>query len=381
VKKKRVLFLSASVGTGHLSAAFAIQEALRQIYPEVESEVIDVYRYSTAIFGKMATKGYLQLIKVLPRVYHFFYEMKEKDSTVARLKAKFASSTAQNLIPLVRDFEPHVLVCTHAFAAGVAFLLKKKFEIPVVNVVTDYTIHPFWIQPDSDLYLVGNAQLCEYLVKHGIESQRVKITGIPINPRFVCIETKADVKERLGLDPDLKTILVMGGGIGLGPIALVLRSLHKVKFPVQALVVTGTNQKLKKKLEKYASKLNFQNGRGKTLQKIRIYGYTENIPALMQASDLLVTKPGGLTLSEALVTELPVLIVAPLPGPEIRNAQYFVKEKAALLAKRMTHVSGHINTLLGDPQKMANLQEKARTLKKPKAAVEAAELILQTASS
>jgi processive 1,2-diacylglycerol beta-glucosyltransferase len=374
---KRVLFLSASVGTGHLSAAYAIQEALRHSYPEVESDVIDVYRYSTALFGKMATKGYLQLIKVLPHVYHFFYQMKEKDSTISRLKTRFARITAQNLNPLVRNFSPHVFVCTHAFAAGVAALLKQEFGIPIVNVITDYTIHPFWVQPEADLYLVGNIQLLKDLLNFGIQPDQVKITGIPVNPKFCFSEKKREIKTKLGLNPDLKTILVMGGGIGLGPIGWVLRSLRKVNHHVQVIVIAGTNQKLKKRMERYAAKLNSKNGKRKMIQQVRVYGYTDDVPDLMRASDLLVTKPGGLTLSEALVTELPVLIVAPLPGPEVRNAQYFVKEKAAVLAKRLNQISGHVDSLLSCPQKIATLQEKARALKKPRAALDAAEWIVQ----
>jgi processive 1,2-diacylglycerol beta-glucosyltransferase len=377
-KAPKILFLSAQVGTGHLAAALAMKQAIGEIEPSAECLIVDVYKYASKFFGKVATRGYLQLIKLIPQIYNLFYELVEQDPAISGLKSRFTEATAKNLKPLVKQFSPDAIVSTHAFPSGIASLLKTTLSIPIVGVITDFTIHPFWIQPNTDLYLVPNDRLAHHLIKYGVLENQIKITGIPVDLRFQKKELdKKHAKEKLGLNPELYTILVMGGGIGLGPIPWILRFLRKVKYPIQVVVITGANKGLKKRMERYALKLNRQNGKRNSIQSLKVYGYVNNVYDFMQASDLLISKPGGLTVSEALVAELPFVIAGPLPGPEIRNTQYLLKEKAAVIVKKGENGVRQIDGLLSEPERLEELKEHARRLKKPNAAREAAHAILE----
>lgn len=374
--QKSVLFLSAYVGTGHTSAAEAVKEAIETLNPDVKTLIVDSYAYVSSIFGKIASQGYIQLVRFFPQLYNILYELRNSDSAVAAVKSRFTQVMAGNLKALIRDFKPQVLVCTHAFPSGAASLLKQELGLPLVNIITDFTVHPFWIHPNADLYLVGSSHLVSLLEERGIEPGKIKVTGIPVSPKFSASKGRFPAKQRLGLDSALKTVLIMGGGAGLGPIGWILRSLRKAKFPLQVLVVTGVNHRLRKRLESYAGKLNSSSVRESAIKEIRVYGYVKNVDELMKVSDLLITKPGGLTSSEALVAELPIVIVRPLPGPEVRNAQYLVREKAAVLVKKEKDVAGVVDSLLGNVRKIEELKERTRMLKRPDAAFEAAKCIL-----
>ena len=366
-----------------MSAALAVKQAMCELSPDTECLLVDTYEHASRFFGKMATQGYIHFVKYLPRLYNFFYEQREKDSTIAGMKSKYTESAAAHLMPLIDSFSPDVIVCTHAFPSGVASLIKESRGIPVVNVVTDFVVHPFWIHPNSDLYLVGEKSLAAHLSEQGIGSARVEATGIPVDVRFGSTpEKKSEIRRALGLDPDLDTVLVMGGGVGLGPIGWILRALRKVKHPIQVAVLTGTNRGLRKRMERQAARLNRGGAkRSGAMRSVKVYGYVNNVYDFMKAADLLISKPGGLTSSEALVAELPLVIAGPLPGPEVRNAAYLAGEKAAVMVKRRKNIARSVDFLFGDRERIARLKERARSMKKPDAARDAARLILELAAS
>ncbi len=374
----RVLFLSANAGTGHTSAAEAVRKALLLIDSSTTTKIVDSYSQANAFLGRVATQGYIQLVKFLPQIYSFFYELRDRDAAMGLFKSKLTQITARNFRKLMKEFRPDLVVCTHAFPSGIASILKEEFHIRLVCVITDFTVHPFWIHQNADLYLVGDEELADVLRSKKIDPKRIKVTGIPVDPEFSIKEEKNTVRERLGLLPDLETILVMGGGAGLGPIGWILRSLRKVGHPIQVVVVTGVNRGLRKRMEKVAAKLNgAKHGKKTSIKQVKVYGFVDNVHDLMKASDLLITKPGGLTSSEALAAELPIVIVRPLPGQEIRNAHYLIKEKAAVMAKREKNVARVVDQLFSDPKQLAKLRDRARQLKKPKAASEAAHYIME----
>lgn len=378
----RILFLSAYVGTGHMSAAEAVKKALLELRPQTQALVVDAYTYAGILLAKLASQGYIQLVKFLPFVYSFLYELPRRDSTLTALKSKFTRRVAQSFKKLVEDFKPHALVCTHAFPSGIASILKEEFHVPTISIVTDFTVHPFWIHKNTDLYLVGSNELRSYLIEQGIEPHRIQATGIPVDPGFSVKEEKPVVRKKLGLNPDLTTILVMGGGAGLGPIGSILRSLKKITCPIQVLVITGVNRRLRKKMENYAAKFNKAKGKNQSaLRHVQVYGYVDNVYDFMNASDLLISKPGGLTSSEALALELPIAIVRPLPGQEVKNAQYLSREHAAIMVKREKDIAKTVDLLLKNPDELHALQGRARQLRKPKAAYEAARAILDLLGS
>jgi len=350
-----------------MSAAGAVKKALEELEPGVVTQVVDSFTKASAFFGKLAVKGYIQLVTLLPQVYNFIYDLHAREESNSQIKSRLTKSAVNKFRELIKKFAPDILVCTHAFPSGIASILKEEFHIPMVSIITDFTVHPFWIHPNTDLYLVGSTQLRSVLEKRGIPGKRIKVTGIPVDPRFCDTLTKEAARERLALKSGIPTLLLMGGGAGLGPIGKILRSLRKLRHPVQVIVVTGVNRGLRKRMEKIAIRVNKGRDRGNvSLKHVRIYGFVHNIHQLMCAADLLITKPGGLTSSEALAAEVPLLIVRPLPGQEIRNAQYLLKENAAVMVKQEKSLPKVVDELLDHPETLASLQKTARDLKKPR---------------
>lgn len=371
---KRILILSAFAGSGHMSAASAIKKGLLERDPHLDIDILDSYTVKNRWLGKLATAGYIQSVKYFPQLYGYLYDRKSSGKSMKLMKKTVLRWTADKVKRRYKAFRPDLIISTHAFSSGVAALLKEEWKIPTVSVITDFVVHPFWLHDHTDLFLVASRELEDELIAKGVRPKQIRVTGIPVHAGFSKIEPKRKARERLILSAQDKTVLLMGGGAGLGPLPSILRSLGTIKIPIQVLVVTGANRRLRKKMERMAKKMM----RKKTsIRHVRVYGYVENIHDFMSAADLLITKPGGLTTSEALASELPLLIVRPLPGQEVRNARYLASEKAAVIAKREKDVGKLAEALLSDPKQLAALAERSRRLKKPDSASAAAREILR----
>jgi len=358
-----------------MSAAEAVRKSLLERTPGLSIEIIDTFTVKSRWLGKVATAGYIQSVKYLPQLYRYLYERKSSVKSMNLLNRTALRWTADKVKRRFKDHRPDILIATHAFASGVAALLKEEWKVPTVSIVTDFVVHPFWIHENTDRFLVGSKELQDDLIERGVKRRQIKVTGIPVDSQFRVREDKREARLALGLSLSLKTILLMGGGAGLGPLTPTLRALRKIKTPIQVLVVAGVNKRLRKKIERLAKKI--LSKPKQSIQNIKVYGYIENIHELMTASDLLITKPGGLTSSEALASELPLLIVRPLPGQEVRNARYLVREKAAILVKREKDVAKMAEALLNDPAQLKALRDRSRKLKKPDSARAAAREILR----
>jgi len=373
----RILILSAFAGSGHMSAALAVKKSLLERRPDLSIDILDAYTEKSRLLGQLATTGYIQSVKYMPQLYGYLYERKSSGKSMNLMKKTVLRWTAEKIKRRFKNDPPNLLVSTHAFASGVAALLKEDWNIPTVSVVTDFVVHPFWIHENTDLFLVGSEGLSHHLIEKGVNRKRIRVTGIPVDTQFRVHEDKRAAREHLGLSFHIKTILLMGGGAGLGPLPSILRSLRSMSTPTQVLVVAGVNRRLRKKMERLAKRILSKKSRPRHhIQDVRVYGYVENVHEFMSASDLLITKPGGLTTSEALASELPLLIVKPIPGQEVRNARYLVHEKAAVMANHENEVAEIAQALLNDPAQLKALQERSRKLKKPDSSRAAAREIL-----
>lgn len=379
--KKRVLILSANVGAGHTRAAEAIDVVLKNQHPQIETLIVDAYRYANAIIGKVAADGYIQMVKRWPKLYGYLYEAGRKEARFLAFKNWIAQIVSQNFKPLIAEFNPSVIVCTHAFPCGIASVLKKETGIPIMGVVTDYVVHPYWIYKNIDTFTVATMEMKGTLETYGIEKEKVKITGIPIDPRFNLPESKEELCMRHNLDPSLPIVLLMGGGLGLGPMEKSLRAMRKVTHPIQVLIVAGTNRNLLRRLEAYVKRLNgahsFNLTNHKNLFKnVQVYSYIDFVHELMKVSNLVVTKPGGLTSTEAVVSEVPLLLIKPLPGQEERNSNWLVQKRVAVLVNKEKNIPRVIDELLLNPQKIERMKQKARAIKRPNAAYQVVQEIV-----
>ncbi len=363
-----VLFLSACVGEGHTAAAHAVSTALLERVSDAHCEVVDSYRYASNVFHRVASNGYIGIVKLLPQLYKFAYDQAERATKISAFKTWLHRYTALNLRNFVSELQPDVVVCTHAFPCGVMAEYKREFsDAPaVVGVVTDFVVHPFWIHRNIDRYAVGTAAMRHTLVSRGVTPSKVVVTGIPIDARFARPMSKRRARQIIGVSTDATTLLLMGGGLGIGPLENALVAIDRLDAGVQTVVVVGKNPSLERRLREVA----------KTMRhRVKVVGFIPNVFDYMRAADVLVSKPGGLTSSEALVTELPIIMLRPLPGQEERNTRYLEERGVGIRVERSRELTRALDRLLGSPSLLERMRRNARGLAHPNAADTVASMI------
>jgi processive 1,2-diacylglycerol beta-glucosyltransferase len=324
--------------------------------------VVDSYRYAASLFSKVVSDGYIGMVRTIPQLYGFIYDRAERATAAGGFRVWASEFTARNIRGLMERLRPSAVVCTHAFPCGVMSAYKRLYDptLPVMGIVTDFVVHPFWIYRNVDAYAVATPEIRAALIGRGIEPERIGVDGIPVNPRFgMHPHDRGALREALGLPRDAAVALVMGGGLGLGPVAATVRALARTTVPVTPVVIVGKNRRLERRI---AEEARADGG------EVRVLGFVENVFDWMHAADVLVTKPGGLTTSEALAAGVPMVLLRPLPGQEERNARYLVSRGAALRAARGGDLVRVVDGVLHDPGTAARVRAGAAQLAHPEAA-------------
>jgi processive 1,2-diacylglycerol beta-glucosyltransferase len=249
---------------------------------------------------------------------------------------------------------------------------KKAYgsNVPLVAVLTDYVPHSYWIYGTVDYYVTPADDVSLRLMNKGVPPEKIVSLGIPFDPKFNEPLDNSVLLSKFNLKPDIPTLLIMGGGHGLGPMTTIISSIEKMERDIQLIVVTGANVKLYNSLKK---KFN------KSKKRIVLFGYATNVHELMSVSDIIITKPGGITCSEALVKHIPMIIVNPLPGQEANNTRYLIEKGAALEVDDLNRISQVIDDLFAHPEKLSRLRECAVAISKPHSSVDIARLLLEFA--
>lgn len=362
-----ILFLTAATGGGHVKAAEALMEHMEKQLPGCKTRLIDALKFINPIIDRLITGTYLKTVKALPGLYGKFYDLSEQDETITKLVRGLNNFLSPGLLQLFREDMPDAVICTHTMPLQMMARLKKKglVNIPVIGIVTDYTNHYFWKLDEIDAFIVAHECIKDDMVKMGLRESSIYVCGIPVSERFAKEHTDRRLcLARLGLS-NKPTILVMGGSLGLGNIEQVFRSLLYMKQDIQIVVVTGSNKKLRQQLEAISA----------DCDNIRILGYTENINELMSAASLIITKPGGITISEALVKRLPICIMDPIPGQEERNAKFLRNSGAAFRLTNRDDLEYLLEHTLFKPNVLKRMSEAAGRLAKPNACEEIACII------
>ena len=366
----KVLFLSASVGEGHTAAALAVRDAVAERWQDARCEVVDSYRYASQVFHRVASNGYIGMVKLLPQLYKYVYAQAERATKVSAFKTWLHQYTAVNLRQFVAELAPDVVVCTHAFPCGVMAAYKREFTDapPVVGIVTDFVVHPFWVHRTIDAYAVATPAMRHTLIGKGIPAERVHATGIPIDTRFAQVLEKSAARRLIGISGDTITVLLMGGGVGIGPLENALVTIDRINHDVQTVVVVGKNPSLERRLNEIARTLR---------HRVMVVGFVPNVYDYMAAADLLVSKPGGLTSSEALAAGLPILMLRPLPGQEERNTRYLQDSGVGIRIESSRELAPAIEWLLKDGNALAEMRHNACALAMPHAAEAVADMIVR----
>ena len=366
-----VLIFSASFGAGHVRAAEAVIEALRSKEPNVEITHLDFGAFLSKTFNSVIKNTYIELIKHTPKLWGKFYYRTSKIPPDSILQRFLNGLGRREFVKFIQVLQPDLVICTYPTVAGVLAQqrLKGILVVPLVTVVTDYAVHSQWIHPGVDLYIVGCASVYEGLVARGIKPSSIRITGIPVSPKFEWKLDRQEILKRLDLRPHLPTVLVMGGAYGvLGGAKWICKILAETDIPVQTIIVCGQDEKLYKALDPFMEDGN---------NPIARFGFVKNVEELMSAADMIITKAGGLTVSEALTKRVPLVIFRPIPGQEEENAIYLEGIGAGRAAKNEEELEAIIFALLEHPKDLDRMRRAAAEAVHGRAAEKAVEGMLQ----
>ena len=354
----RVLILSASAGAGHLRAAEAVERALREETPNVEVRNLDVLELATGAFREAYSKWYLQLVQRAPALYGYLYDRLDRPPRHKPVSLRHALEhwNTRKLRRFVREFDPDAIVCTHFLPveALVEDRREGKLRSPLGVVVTDSDVHRLWVHRGVDQYFVARDEAAVVMEALGF-GQAVEVSGIPIDPRFALPADRARLRAKHRL-PEGPVVLLLGGGFGVGPIVGMAERLSAARQPALVVAVAGRNDALRRQLEALGH------------PRLRALGFTTEMDEWMAAADLLVTKPGGLTTSEALARRLPMVLVNPIPGQEQRNADHLLESGAAVRATTPEVLAWKVDRLLADPARLEALRQGAASIARPHAA-------------
>ncbi|MBI2921674.1 MAG: glycosyltransferase [Planctomycetes bacterium] len=361
----RILILAASAGAGHLRAAQALEAASRESRPDVGVMNVDALDRTPKLFKKWYAQSYLQAVNHIPKVWGYFYEAydrKTQSSRTAKVMRLLDRFNAAGLYSLVDEFKPDRILTTHFLPSNVLLSSKRKeraFLPPVSVCVTDYDIHFFWIHPDVTRWYVGSEEVKWQVHRKGVPLDRIVVAGIPIHPVFSKERTRLAAAAAAGLDPAMPTVLVLSGGFGVGHIAETVEAVLKAQGDFQVAVVCGRNEDLKKQL----GQLKAPQGK-----RLEVRGFVTDMENYLTAADFVVTKPGGLSVSEAIARGCPIVAYAPIPGQEERNCDYLMESGAAVKAKDPATLEYKIRLLLTDEGVRRRMAEAARRIARPRAA-------------
>lgn len=352
-----ILILSASTGGGHMRASQAVENYMTQHNKDINVKIVDSLLYISPILNKTVTSGYVYLATKTPKLYGKLYDLTNKEHRLANFVTRLNNIFANKLLPLIDDFKPDVIITTHPFPTEMVSRLKSKTEIniPLICIMTDYAPHKAWISDNVDAYIVANDDMVSKMITEGVDQNCIYPYGIPVDEVFFEEKEKQLVIEELELNKNLPTILMMAGSFGVSNVFDVYENIIDIDLDFQIILVTGKNQKLYNHFEKVVES---------SPKKTKLIYFTNEINKLMQASDIIITKPGGLTVTEALACNIPMAVFDAIPGQEEENADFLLKHNMAVKISDGNSCREAIVELLKDSEKLEDMKEACKSFDK-----------------
>ena len=382
----KVLILSAKTGGGHMRAAQALEAVIKERDPNNEVMTVDGLEYVNHYFNKAVVKGYKFSAMKLPKMYGMLYRVSNTDKTTYKIVQKTNSHFAKKFIPLLADFKPDVMVSTHPFMSIMCSSLREKLitNIPLISIVTDFSVHASYINPGVSEYIVSSAEMVDNMEKLGIDRSLVHPVGIPIPPVFFeKDEHKEEHLKELGFNPELSTVLIMAGSFGLTDILKIYESLNDLDIDFQIIVITGKNQKLFNAFNTIIknnpdmrvgdTQVNFEvhdesslrrENKIKLTKRTKLIYFTDEVQNYMHIADLIITKPGGLTVTESLASCLPMVLFKGIPGQETDNTEYLTSNNLAVSIQK-TSAEDKLHNILHEKKRSSAAETVYKLLKYP----------------
>ncbi len=372
----KILILSVTAGEGHNSTAKALREEFERM--GTECTVLDTFQYISPPLAKFLSEGYLLVTEKARHAYKVGYRLAEKRRGSEKAVTHLVDMAfAGDIVDFINSDDYGVILFTHPFAGMILDYLKetKMLSLPTVGILTDFTFHPYWENCTRNDYVITPAEgvLLQGLRK-GFRPEQILPYGIPIRPDFLTNTPKAEAREKLGLDPDTTTILIMGGSMGYGNLGQTVEQIDSISYgqDFQMVVVCGNNADAKAEIDGLTAT-------GKLHHRVLTTGFVNYVSLLMDAADCIVTKPGGLTTSESLTKGLPMVIVNPIPGQEQRNTEFLLNNGAACAASKTCPIDECLYQLLTSPERLDAMGQCVRALSKTGATERVCRFVLELA--
>lgn len=371
---RRVLLISASIGGGHTAAARALESACLEKGLDVKH--IDLLDYIPLPLRLVYKQTYFDLVHTAPDFIDWLGKNLDKKPTESksrreRLRARISRLISYYLPRAINEYQPDFIIHTHFIAPEILSTRGRRLSVPQAVVITDFAAHSLWLQPKIARYFVASDEVKVHLEMSGVDSERIRVTGIPVDGRFSRLESKAEARAALGLSSSKDFILFMASGLDEKVLVQLMRQLETMRYPLKATIVLGRSEELRETAEREL--------RPETTDvDIELVGFTRDIPRYMAAADLLVGKPGGLTTSEALAASLPIAVVSPYPLQEEANTTFLLEHGAGFRIDPLTLFSYKVKSFLQDATRRQHMTANAAQLAKPNAAATIIDEVLES---
>ncbi len=382
-----------------MTAARGLKEYILSQDKDAVVEIADTIEYISPLLNKAITGGYVYMAKNTPKMYGHVYHSADKKTPINKTMELTTFTLRNKLLPLIEDFAPDVVITTHPFAAEILTALKRKglTDVPIIEIVTDFEIHAAYINDGVDAYIVSSREMVDQVVERGVERVRVYPYGIPVNTKFLDDIDRETVFREEGLDPDTPTILIMAGSFGVTDILKIYHKIVKSPEDFQVIVITGKNEKLFETFERYLRKITLNNTlieiqeltsrdkkpksvkkskKKKAAKPTKLLYFTDEVFKYMHMADLIVTKPGGLTVSESIAAGLPMAVFKAIPGQEEQNASFLESKGMAVRLAKDNTCTTTISRLMRDPEELNKMKQAIKVFSKGNSAAHVYKLML-----
>lgn len=353
-----ILLFYASYGSGHLSAATAIEQYIKENYPDAKTLKIDCVEYINKSINKISTSAYKSIILKTPMLWGQVYKLLKNDTIldITQFSNRFM---AKKIFTLFEDFEPDLVISCHPLGGQITSFLKshKKTNCKLATVMTDFASHKQWLigKDYTDYFFVSNIEMKTSLISEGIYPNKIYVSGIPISPNFYKNYDKENIYKSLNIEKNKKNIIFFGGGsLGLSSssnIQAILTSLLQATDEShQIIIISGKNQKLYNDFQKTINNTYHKS-------QIKLIDFTTELPELLPITSFVITKPGGLTITECISTNVPIILINPIPGQEKENAQYIADNKMGIWIKATKPTSEYFQEIFNDTKLIEEIKE------------------------
>lgn len=353
-----ILLFYASYGSGHLSAATAIEQYIKENYPDAKTLKIDCVEYINKSINKISTSAYKSIILKTPVLWGQVYKLLKNDTIldITQFSNRFM---AKKIFTLFEDFEPDLVISCHPLGGQITSFLKshKKTNCKLATVMTDFASHKQWLigKDYTDYFFVSNIEMKTSLISEGIYPNKIYVSGIPISPNFYKNYNKENIYKSLNIEKNKKNIIFFGGGsLGLSSssnIQAILTSLLQATDEShQIIIISGKNQKLYNDFQKTINNTYHKS-------QIKLIDFTTELPELLPITSFVITKPGGLTITECISTNVPIILINPIPGQEKENAQYIADNKMGIWIKASKPTSEYFQEIFNDTKLIEEIKE------------------------